>query len=592
MQILRPYQEAASAAVWQAEEDFLNNVLICLPTATGKTTILSEIVKEALSRGWDVLVTAHRSEIVDQLYKRIRDNCGLCVDSEIGMEIDTVRAPHTARVICASVQSIIKPERIKAFKERCRLLLVDEAHHAAADTYRAIATQCGVDRSECYYVGCTATPKRGDKQSLYALLPDGSPVKLKDNKGNEFDAEAKDCVFEKMVYHFPMDEAIEGGWIVEPKGHIVKSETDLSNVKTRLGDFEQKGMSDAVDNAERTLEAIQGWKDAGADDRSTVVFCASVEHAHHSKELFEKAGYTAGVVDGATDKLLRFKLFDDFASGRVQVLCNMGVATEGTDLVNCGCIIHLRPTQNWGLYMQMTGRGLRPNCHLLNEWTDEERKAAIASSVKKDCIVIDVVDITKGKDLCTVPSILDLPVKMDLQGKGVSEVQKMLKEYDEVKGQVIGECPVTYEELKVRLEAVSLLRQSNARSREDWAVTEHGYRFQGVRPGYSVEMVQSGGTYCLQVKHRGNTVIEKTGKPGADFKAYLDSAQRRAKQAIDEHAAAQPQASRGTLQRLTEKQAKVLLRKHSRQEVDAMPYAKARALIGSIMEEWRSKQTA
>jgi len=586
VQILRPYQVAAAAAVWEAHDDFFNSVLIVMPTGCGKTTVLAQIVKEALRREWYVLVTAHRYEIVQQLYERIRSHCDLCPFTDIGIEMADTRAPGSARVICASVDTIVNPKRIPEFKAKVSLLIRDEAHRGACDTDRKIAEQCGVNEQRCFYLGCTATAKRYDKQSLYAFGEDGAPVRLKDKKGVEFDAKPADCIFEKLAYEYPLEDAIEDGWIVEPKGHTVKTVTDLRKVKKTAGDFNIGELSKAIDNATRTLEAIQGWKEAGADTRPTLAFCATVEHAHHSAELFRAAGYTAAAIDGTTEKMERHRTFADFAAGRLRVLCNVGIATEGVDLVNCGCVIHLRPTMSWGLFCQMTGRGVRPVLSLPNEWTASERRAAIAASDKPDLIVIDVVDITSGKDLCTTPSLLDLPAGLDLQGVGALEAKKLLEEFREVKDRVIGECPVTYEELKVRLEAVNLLMRSAVQSRDEWRVTPDGFQYNRVRPFYSINMEKDGDSFVLRVKHAQETICERRGKPGEDFTRYLESARKHGQEVIDAHFKANV-TSRGTLARLTEKQQRVLRRRHTLPEIDAMPYAKAKALIGKYCEEYR-----
>lgn len=594
MQILRPYQVEACAAVWEAEEEFYNRVLFSLPTGAGKTTVLAQLVGDALVRGWKVLVVAHRREILGQLRTRIAEHNNLCALTEIGMEIAGVRCPQTAKVVIGSIDTIRSGARLAWFKPQ--LLIVDEAHRGAAASYRKIATQSGVDSSECFYVGCTATAKRHDKQALFARYEDDRPVLIEDKKKKQVGADPQQCVFEKLVFNYTYLEAVEDGWLVPAKIYTVHTDTDLTGVKSGVSEdgLDMKEVQERVNNAKRTNQAIQGWKDAGASEFPALLFAAGVTHAHDSAGLIVEAGFTSKALDGETEDVLRDMMMHDFRANRLQTITNCDCLTEGADVPNCHGVILAKPTKSWNKYCQMFGRGTRPyGCTLTNEMTAEERRTAIAASPKPFMFAIDVVDISNDMNICTAPNILDLPVKLTMKGASLTDAAKLLKEFEDVKDQVIGECPVTYEELKVRLEAVELLRQSNARNAEAWASTATGYTFRGVRPGYSVQMGQAGENWHLSVKHRGNIVMEKTGKPGADFKDYLNSAQKHATKAINDHAAAQPQSSRGTLMRLSEKQANVLRKNgHRNGEIDAMPYGMARNLVGKYMDAWKLRQAA
>lgn len=593
----RPYQVAAVDAVLHAIDPFgegLNRVLYTAPTGSGKTTTFSEIAARILATHENarILIMAHRVELIKQAYDRVKDHCGL-KEWEIGMEIAETKACPSNRVIIGSVQTCMRGTRPHP-KWRPTHIICDEAHHAAAKSYRNIATRYGVDSGDCAYIGTTATAKRTDRFSLYAEMPDGSPVMLERKGRAPVPATYETSVFQRLVFDYTVLDAVEDGWLVPLKGHTVQTDTDLNDVETdRDGDFKEAQLQKAVDNAKRTMEAISAWKEI-ASERPTLVFCAGVEHAHHAADLWRQAGYSAQAVDGETDTFTRSQIFRDFKAGRVRVIANFGIATEGTDLPNCACIVHLRPTKSWTLYLQMSGRGTRVLPGVLEgmeEVEPEVRKSAIAASLKPDTYIIDLVDLyEKCGDLCTAPSILDLPVKLDLQGHSLTEAKKMLDEFDEVKDRVIGECPLTYEDLKVRLEHVSLMTGSGARSKDAWKSAEWGYRYTKVPPQCSCNLYRDGETFRLVVDAFGTRLIDKTGRAGSDIKEYLDAAARRAIDAIDAHRDTMPKVSRGTLGRLTMKQASVLRRNgHSNQDIDTMPYAKAKALIGTYMDAYRAR---
>lgn len=595
MQTPRPYQVNTVDAVMHAVDPFglgLDRVLYTQATGCGKTTTFAELVRLFLEDGKKVLILAHRTELITQGYERVKDHCELS-PWDIGTEIGQHKAHGGCRVIIGSVQTCMRKGRpIDGWEPD--VIITDEAHHSAAKkSYGAIYERYGVYAGRCIHIGCTATAKRTDRLSLYARKLDGSPVMLERKGKPPRAATEAESVFQQHVYDYGMLPAVEEGWLTPILGHIVETDTDINSVETdRDGDFKEGQLAAVVDNEKRTLMAINAWEKI-ARDRPTLVFCASVEHAHHSAELFRQAGITAAAVDGKTENYERARIFKDFAAGDLQVITNMGVATEGTDLPTCACIIHLRPTKSWNLYVQMSGRGTRALPGVLDGLQDadpQERLSAIAASAKPNCYVIDLVDLyEKCGDLCSVPSILDLPVKLDLQGHSLTEAKKLLDEFAEVKDRVIGECPTTYRQLEVRLSEVNLMRRSGAKSQQDWKATDTGFRYMKTPPAYTCEMIPNGESYQLLVKHRGETILDKTGKPEREMKAYLDSASQHAVNAIDAHRAAQPKVSRGTLTRLSPKQANVLRRNgHSSAEIDTFPYAKAKALIQSYMERYNA----
>jgi superfamily II DNA or RNA helicase len=350
--ILRPYQAECTESVLDAIElDGLNRILYTAPTASGKSVIFAELTRRLLIKGHRVLILAHRIELVNQAISHIRRHCGLR-EYEVEGEANVWRASSSARVVVGMVQTCCRPNR-PAPPWEPTVIITDESHRAAAKLqYQSIYKKHGVPDGRCILIGCTATARRTDRQSLYALKPDNTPVMLEQKKGKPpIPANPDTSVFQKLVYDYDILSAVEDGWIVEPHVYRVESDTDISKVRTVAGEFVEKDLAEAVDTDRRTLQAISRWKEIAAD-RSTLVFCVTCEHARHAAALWRDAGYNAVDINGETDPAERHEAFESFKSGKLQVICNVGIATEGTDLPICSCITMLAPTKSWTKYVQ------------------------------------------------------------------------------------------------------------------------------------------------------------------------------------------------------------------------------------------------
>ena len=600
MQTLRPYQQECVASVFDALVGGSQRILFTQPTGTGKTTVIAELCRILLDyNDAKILCIAHRKELITQMFQRIQEHCNLD-HWAIGTEIGQSHADRSCRVVVGSVQTLYRPGRIPDFAPT--VIITDESHHSSASTYQAIYEQYGVGKEAgAISIGCTATPKRTDRLSLCATKPDGTPAYVIDRKTKKpRQVDPSECPFDVHAYNYTILDATRDGWLVPIRAHVVETETDLSEVKTDYskGDFQQGQLAKAVDNAKRTILAINAWKEV-ASERSTLVFCASVEHAHHAAELWRQAGYTAAALDGETDNRERYEVLEKFRKGEIQVLTNMGLFTEGMDAPRCGCVVHLRPTKSWNLYVQMCGRGLRVLSGIVDRFLQpQERRTAIAESAKPDCIIIDLVDICESNDLCAVPSILDLPANLDLQGETLDAVKCLLDEFEEVQERVIGECPATFEELKVRLREVDLLRTSGANSAGGWKVRGDGdgYRYTSVPVGYQAEIKATGDQYLLTVRRGNQTILEKEGKPNREFRDYLDYAEQRITKTIDKDKAYLQATAPKTYDTVSYLQSvgtgglyrTLRARGYSDGQINAIPPKQAQGFAKKLAQEWHA----
>lgn len=166
-------------------------------------------------------------------------------------------------------------------------------------------------------------------------------------------------IFEKMVCAPRVSELIAMGNLV-PSEYYAPTKPDLTKLKVRCGDFVKEGIAALMDRPQMVGDIVTNYAKI-CPDRKTIVFATSVKHSVHIAERFNDAGIPAAHIDGKTPKPERDQILDALKTGEIQVVINCMVLTEGFDCPSVGCIILARPTKSLGLYLQMAGRGLRPD---------------------------------------------------------------------------------------------------------------------------------------------------------------------------------------------------------------------------------------
>jgi superfamily II DNA or RNA helicase len=402
---LRPYQIATQQAIVDARAEGVRRQVISLSTGLGKTVIIATLPKLLGLGPTDVmLVVAHRDELIEQIADHVfRMN----PDLKIGIEKAERMAPPECNVVVATVQTLTRTRLTKfmdRFRRRIPLFVIDEAHHTAAPTYRAIFDAILAQRGNATILGFTATPQRGDG----AKIVDGA-------------------LFEKIVYEMDARRAIAEGYLVPVRSFRVATKTDLSEVATRGGDFVLGQLADAVDNPERNAQIYDAYRRFTPDSKA-LVFAASVAHAKNLCEVFKAAGVKAAWASGDTPTAEREKIVADFRGDRIRVLVNCNLYLEGFDVPSIEVILNARPTQSTTLYTQITGRGLRPPDAIADQLSAEtnpdRRRVWIAASEKPHMIVLDVIDVSQ-REVISLPMLWGLPGQIDAQGRFVSIVADM-----------------------------------------------------------------------------------------------------------------------------------------------------------------------
>ncbi len=440
--ILRPYQAKALGHILACKDRGVQRVLTVMPTGTGKTTLFSALIGQFYKdHGAPSLVLAHRRELLEQAAKRIQSQ-----NPTLTVELDTKRIADGVDALVGSVQSMGRDGNVVLDQFLPGCLIIDEAHHAAADSYQRVMRRAGSYEGQCFTVGVTATPHRMDNRPLH---------------GEE------DAIFEEVAFSYTLKDAISDGWLADLRGYRIATGVDLSKVRIVHGDYSARQLQDAVNTEARNRTAFENWQNI-ASDRKTIVFCTGVDHAKAVAELFRAEGYTSESVDGTMGSDERAAIMRRFSTGKTQVLTNVEIATEGFDVPDVSCVLLLRPTKSWALFCQMIGRGLRVLPNTIEGIADAGvRRERISGSGKADCVVIDVVDNGKrarepkeaDEQNPSVAGVVGLPNDLDLEGHTLLEAMQKFEKLDPRAQALLFRRNINFEDIDSTLMAVDLLAE-------------------------------------------------------------------------------------------------------------------------------------
>jgi len=317
---LRPYQHRAIDDLRNAYRSGARAPLLVAPTGAGKTVILASITASATARGRKVLILVHRRELIHQASSKL---------AGAGVEHGIIAAgiePSQQPVQVASVQTLVR--RLATINWEPCLIIIDEAHHAAAGSWSSILSHWpGALR-----LGVTATPCRLDGRGL----------------GDSFDA---------LIEGPSVQMLTSAGYLSPARIFAPPIVADLSGIRTRAGDYANDQAAAAMDRPTVTGDAIHHYHRL-ADAQQAIAFCCNVAHAESVRDAFATSGISAALLLGGTAD--RDGVVAAFAAGTIRVLVTVEVVSEGFDIPAASVAILLRPTQSLGLYLQQVGRVLRP----------------------------------------------------------------------------------------------------------------------------------------------------------------------------------------------------------------------------------------
>lgn len=306
---LRDYQQELIDRLFKAYSDGYNAPCIVLPCGGGKSIITAAVAKDFTDREKTVLFLVHRKELCEQIWKTFV-RCG------VDMSLCRIMMVQTA---ARRLKNIEPPD----------LIITDENHHSLASTYKKIYKAFPGSKR----VGVTATPERTDGSGLIDvndILIEGVTAKqLIENK-----------------YLSPYDYYAPN--IKMPKFKVRRGDFDISQVT----EFFQKNIRKIYGDTLKHYKRIAGGKQA-------ICYLPGIEISKKTAELFQADGIPAAHIDGETPKAERDEIINDFRDGKIRILCNVDIISEGFDVPDCECVILLRPTKSLILFIQQSMRCMR-----------------------------------------------------------------------------------------------------------------------------------------------------------------------------------------------------------------------------------------
>ncbi len=335
----RPYQTECINRVIEAHKtNPQGKALLVLPTGTGKTIVFSHIAKRL---GLTTLIIAHRQELLSQAADKMRM---IRPDAIIG-QVGAGRHEYGAEITVASVQTISRPEHLKNLHRfGYGLVIIDECHHSKANGYQAVLDVL----PDAFVLGVTATSDRLDKQNI-------------------------EDIFGEPIFSASIIDMVQEGYLCDLRAIAIRTQVNLDDLHTQAGDYKVDELETMIDTPERNNRIVEAYQEH-CSGRQALCFSVTVAHAWNLNTAFSNAGIASAVVSGTTPADERARILSEYEKGKINVVCNCAVLTEGYDAPQTSCIIMARPTQSRALYVQSIGRGTR-----------------LAPS-KNDCIILDITD--------------------------------------------------------------------------------------------------------------------------------------------------------------------------------------------------------
>ena len=337
---LRNYQQEMIDRLEEAWSQY-RSVMLQMPTGTGKTVLMAEIIRQRISRitrkGKDgILIVAHRRELLDQ----IRGTVGY-------FGIDMVKN----RIVVESIQKLSRDlghteitENTESFSNtNCTdytnfepsLVIIDEAHHALARTYRMLWERW----PQAKFLGLTATPCRLNNDGFLDL-------------------------FQTLIQSHTILEFIKMGWLsdfdyvtAEPDNPILRQ---VAGLKKRGvdGDYQTKEMALVMD-CEESIENLYEAYRKFVFGKKGIVYAIDRNHARHITEYYQKQRVNSCWIEAKTPTAERDRLVQEYRDGLIDVVVNVDILSEGADFPEVEFIQLARPTLSLSKYLQQVGRGMR-----------------------------------------------------------------------------------------------------------------------------------------------------------------------------------------------------------------------------------------
>lgn len=317
------------------------SVMAQMPTGTGKTYLLTAVIDSFVSANSKAIVwiVAHRRELVSQIDETVRKFHSY--SSATSFLLSSVKA--------MSIQWLMR--HYDEIEEEPGLIVIDEAHHALAKTYKEMWERF----PKAKFLGLTATPCRLNGKGFTDL-------------------------FDVLVQSWGVPEFISKGRLATYDFVSIKSDGVTQRLIDSLqkrgadGDYQNKEM-DMLLNKKPSIERLYRSLEEFGKDRKGIVYAINISHAQKITKLYQEHGVKAIAIDSKTPATERQQDIEAFKKGDIQVLVNVDIFSEGFDCPDVEFVQLARPTLSLAKYLQMVGRGLR------------------VAKGKKNCVIIDNVGL-------------------------------------------------------------------------------------------------------------------------------------------------------------------------------------------------------
>ena len=325
------------------EEDY-DKALVVMATGLGKTYLAAFFARNFQR----VLFIAHLEEILHQARKSFRT---VMPDQDFSI-YNGKEKEIEGHTVFASIFTLSMQRHLKAFDpEEFDLIIVDEFHHAAANSYQRVLDYF----QPKFMLGITATPDRNDNKDVYAICG-----------GN-------------VAFRMDFLEAIERNWLAPFKYYGVYDETDYSQI-TWLGNrYDEQELLQLQLRDEMAQKVLDAWKDK--KQTRTIGFCSSIKQADFLSRHFNEQGYRTVSLHSRQLDMNREDAIKRLADGTLDVIFTVNLFNEGVDIPPVDTLLFVRPTESLTVFTQQIGRGLR-----LHESKDH-------------CVIIDLIGNYRNADI-------------------------------------------------------------------------------------------------------------------------------------------------------------------------------------------------
>lgn len=337
---LRDYQQEAKEKIFK-EWDNNDNLLYQMPTGTGKTRLFTSIIRDITlsslkeNRRKGILIIAHRTELIEQ----------------IDESLNKYRIPHGIiagafkekrdlffPVQVASIQTITHPSnRQLANAFNAEYIIIDEAHHAIAKSYRKLWSYYPDSKK----LGVTATPWRMDGHGFRGI-------------------------FDTLILSMPIKEFLKKGWLAPYKYYSVPLDSSIRNKIEAIrdfgidGDYKTNILEEVVNTGRIRSQLLESYFQF-VSGKKGIIYSISRKHSKSICTQFLEAGIKIADIDSETPTQVRKKLVQDFKNGDLDIIVNVDIFSEGFDCPDLDFVQLARPTRSLVKYIQQIGRGLRRN---------------------------------------------------------------------------------------------------------------------------------------------------------------------------------------------------------------------------------------